>query len=38
MLAAVVKEAKSGDTILTMSNGGFNGITKKLPEALSRKA
>ena len=38
MLEAVVKEAKSGDTILTMSNGGFSGITKKLPEALSRKA
>ncbi len=34
LMAAVKKEAKSGDTILVMSNGGFGGVHKKLLEML----
>jgi UDP-N-acetylmuramate: L-alanyl-gamma-D-glutamyl-meso-diaminopimelate ligase len=35
MVAAIVAEARSGDHILAMSNGGFGGIHGKLLEALS---
>jgi UDP-N-acetylmuramate: L-alanyl-gamma-D-glutamyl-meso-diaminopimelate ligase len=34
LIAAVKKEAKSGDMILVMSNGGFGGVHKKLLEML----
>ena len=34
LMAAVKKEAKSGDLILVMSNGGFGGVHKKLLEML----
>lgn len=34
MVAAIVKEAKSGDQVLVMSNGGFGGVHQKLLEAL----
>jgi UDP-N-acetylmuramate: L-alanyl-gamma-D-glutamyl-meso-diaminopimelate ligase len=34
LMAAVKKEARSGDTILVMSNGGFGGVHKKLLEML----
>lgn len=34
LMAAVKKEAKSGDMILVMSNGGFGGVHKKLLEIL----
>jgi UDP-N-acetylmuramate: L-alanyl-gamma-D-glutamyl-meso-diaminopimelate ligase len=34
LMAAVKKEAKSGDMILVMSNGGFGGVHKKLLEML----
>lgn len=36
LLAAIASSAKTGDHILVMSNGGFNGIHSKLLEALSR--
>jgi UDP-N-acetylmuramate: L-alanyl-gamma-D-glutamyl-meso-diaminopimelate ligase len=35
LVSAVVAEAKSGDQILVMSNGGFGGIHDKLLEALT---
>jgi UDP-N-acetylmuramate: L-alanyl-gamma-D-glutamyl-meso-diaminopimelate ligase len=35
LVAAIVKEAKSGDQILVMSNGGFGGIHQKLLTALA---
>jgi UDP-N-acetylmuramate: L-alanyl-gamma-D-glutamyl-meso-diaminopimelate ligase len=34
LMAAVKKEAKSGDMILVMSNGGFGGVHRKLLEML----
>jgi len=34
MVKAIVSEAKAGDQILVMSNGGFQGIHNKLLEAL----
>ncbi|HSI44476.1 MAG TPA: UDP-N-acetylmuramate:L-alanyl-gamma-D-glutamyl-meso-diaminopimelate ligase [Methylotenera sp.] len=34
MVAAIVKEAKSGDQVLVMSNGGFGGVHQKLLDAL----
>ena len=34
LMAAVKKEAKSGDMILVMSNGGFGGVHRKLLEIL----
>lgn len=37
LLSNVIDEAKSGDSILVMSNGGFNGIHNKLLELLSKK-
>jgi len=35
LVAAIVKEAKSGDQVLVMSNGGFGGIHQKLLTALA---
>ena len=35
LVSAIVKEAKSGDQILVMSNGGFGGIHQKLLAQLS---
>ena len=35
LVAAIVKEAKSGDQILVMSNGGFGGIHQKLLSQLA---
>lgn len=35
MVKAIVKEAKNGDQILVMSNGGFGGIHQKLLTALA---
>jgi len=34
MIKAIVSEAKAGDQVLVMSNGGFQGIHNKLLEAL----
>ena len=34
MVKAIVAEAKAGDHVLVMSNGGFQGIHNKLLEAL----
>ena len=35
ILSRVVDEARSGDTILVMSNGGFEGLVSKLEEAIA---
>ena len=35
LVAAVAKEAKSGDHILVMSNGGFGGVHQKILKALA---
>jgi UDP-N-acetylmuramate: L-alanyl-gamma-D-glutamyl-meso-diaminopimelate ligase len=37
LIATLAKEAKSGDHILIMSNGGFGGIHAKLLDRLGRK-
>jgi UDP-N-acetylmuramate: L-alanyl-gamma-D-glutamyl-meso-diaminopimelate ligase len=37
LIAAVVKQAKPGDHLLCMSNGGFGGIHEKLLAALAAK-
>jgi UDP-N-acetylmuramate: L-alanyl-gamma-D-glutamyl-meso-diaminopimelate ligase len=37
IVAALSQEARSGDVILAMSNGGFGGIHQKLLDALSRR-
>ena len=34
LVAAIAAEARDGDHILVMSNGGFGGIHQKLLEAL----
>jgi UDP-N-acetylmuramate: L-alanyl-gamma-D-glutamyl-meso-diaminopimelate ligase len=34
MVSAITREAKPGDHVLIMSNGGFGGIHQKLLEAL----
>ena len=34
LVAAIVAEARDGDQVLVMSNGGFGGIHQKLLEAL----
>ena len=34
LMAALKKEAKPGDMILVMSNGGFGGVHRKLLEIL----
>jgi UDP-N-acetylmuramate: L-alanyl-gamma-D-glutamyl-meso-diaminopimelate ligase len=36
LVAAVVAEARPGDRVLVMSNGGFGGVHAKLLEALER--
>jgi UDP-N-acetylmuramate: L-alanyl-gamma-D-glutamyl-meso-diaminopimelate ligase len=36
LVAAIVKEAKNGDQILVMSNGGFGGIHQKLLTSLAQ--
>jgi UDP-N-acetylmuramate: L-alanyl-gamma-D-glutamyl-meso-diaminopimelate ligase len=36
LVKAIVAEAKSGDHVLVMSNGGFGGVHGKLLEALAR--
>ena len=38
MVHAIVDEAKSGDQILVMSNGGFGGVHQKLLDALAKNA
>ncbi|MBL8489736.1 MAG: UDP-N-acetylmuramate:L-alanyl-gamma-D-glutamyl-meso-diaminopimelate ligase [Rhodocyclaceae bacterium] len=38
LVAAVVSQARTGDQILVMSNGGFGGIHGKLLEALAESA
>jgi UDP-N-acetylmuramate: L-alanyl-gamma-D-glutamyl-meso-diaminopimelate ligase len=38
LVAAVAAEARSGDQVLVMSNGGFGGIHGKLLERLAREA
>ena len=38
LVAAIVSQARAGDTILAMSNGGFGGIHQKLLTALAAKA
>ncbi|MGL4408214.1 MAG: UDP-N-acetylmuramate:L-alanyl-gamma-D-glutamyl-meso-diaminopimelate ligase [Zoogloea sp.] len=38
MVAAIVAEARPGDHILVMSNGGFGGIHQKLLDALAGQA
>jgi UDP-N-acetylmuramate: L-alanyl-gamma-D-glutamyl-meso-diaminopimelate ligase len=35
LVSAVAKEAKSGDHILVMSNGGFGGVHQKILKAIS---
>jgi UDP-N-acetylmuramate: L-alanyl-gamma-D-glutamyl-meso-diaminopimelate ligase len=35
LIAAIVAEAKNGDQILVMSNGGFGGIHQKLLTQLA---
>jgi UDP-N-acetylmuramate: L-alanyl-gamma-D-glutamyl-meso-diaminopimelate ligase len=37
LVAAVVAEARPGDRVLVMSNGGFGGVHAKLLEALARR-
>ncbi|HET7772772.1 MAG TPA: UDP-N-acetylmuramate:L-alanyl-gamma-D-glutamyl-meso-diaminopimelate ligase, partial [Burkholderiaceae bacterium] len=36
LVAAVVREARAGDHVLVMSNGGFGGVHDKLLKALNR--
>ena len=35
IIAAIVEQARAGDVVAIMSNGGFGGIYEKLPKALS---
>jgi UDP-N-acetylmuramate: L-alanyl-gamma-D-glutamyl-meso-diaminopimelate ligase len=37
IIQKVCEEARSGDLIVILSNGGFGGIYEKLPEALSKR-
>jgi UDP-N-acetylmuramate: L-alanyl-gamma-D-glutamyl-meso-diaminopimelate ligase len=37
LVKAVTQEAKPGDHILVMSNGGFGGVHQKLLKAISAK-
>jgi UDP-N-acetylmuramate: L-alanyl-gamma-D-glutamyl-meso-diaminopimelate ligase len=37
LVAAVAAEARPGDRVLVMSNGGFGGVHGKLLEALGRR-
>jgi UDP-N-acetylmuramate: L-alanyl-gamma-D-glutamyl-meso-diaminopimelate ligase len=36
LVAAVVADARPGDHVIVMSNGGFGGIHQKLLDALAR--
>jgi UDP-N-acetylmuramate: L-alanyl-gamma-D-glutamyl-meso-diaminopimelate ligase len=38
IVAALVTRAKTGDTLLFMSNGGFGGIYQKIEDALRKRA
>ncbi len=38
LVAAIVREARRGDAVVVMSNGGFGGIHEKLLERLARPA
>jgi len=38
MVDAIVKEARAGDAILVMSNGGFGGIHEKLLDSLGKRS
>jgi UDP-N-acetylmuramate: L-alanyl-gamma-D-glutamyl-meso-diaminopimelate ligase len=38
LVAAIVRDARPGDLVLAMSNGGFGGIHQKLLDALARRA
>ena len=37
LVAAVARDARSGDFVLAMSNGGFGGVHQKLLDALARR-
>jgi UDP-N-acetylmuramate: L-alanyl-gamma-D-glutamyl-meso-diaminopimelate ligase len=37
LVAAIVRDARPGDMVLAMSNGGFGGIHQKLLDALARR-
>ena len=37
LVAAIAREARPGDMVLAMSNGGFGGIHQKLLDALARR-
>jgi UDP-N-acetylmuramate: L-alanyl-gamma-D-glutamyl-meso-diaminopimelate ligase len=37
LVAAIVRDARPGDLVLAMSNGGFGGIHQKLLDALARR-
>ena len=37
LVAAVARDARSGDQVLAMSNGGFGGVHQKLLDALARR-
>jgi UDP-N-acetylmuramate: L-alanyl-gamma-D-glutamyl-meso-diaminopimelate ligase len=37
MVRAIVEDARAGDHVLVMSNGGFGGLHGKLLEALAAK-
>ena len=37
IISTAVKEAKAGDHIIVMSNGGFDGIHKRLAQALANR-
>jgi UDP-N-acetylmuramate: L-alanyl-gamma-D-glutamyl-meso-diaminopimelate ligase len=37
IVAALAKEARPGDVVLAMSNGGFGGIHQKLLDGLARR-
>jgi UDP-N-acetylmuramate: L-alanyl-gamma-D-glutamyl-meso-diaminopimelate ligase len=36
LVAAVAHQARSGDQILVMSNGGFGGVHQKILDAVAR--
>ena len=37
LVAAVARDARPGDFVLAMSNGGFGGVHQKLLDALARR-
>jgi len=37
LVAAIVRDARPGDLVLAMSNGGFGGVHQKLLDALARR-